>query len=106
MYVTMGATGVREKGEIAHRPGLPGDRRGATDEVTQEFEVVSSAPGDEGGAVDATRGEGSLQGDKGQAAERAAHKVHDAIANLLEDSSWDAVAVQKVVASGLHKSLG
>ena len=60
MYVTTGAAGVREKGEVSHRPNFPGDRWGATDEVTQELEVVCGASGDEGRAVDATSGEGGL----------------------------------------------
>ena len=60
MKVLSGATGVREKGEVAHSPDFPRDGRGTADEVTQEFEVVSSAPGDEGGAVDASRREGSF----------------------------------------------
>ena len=93
MYVTMGTAGVREKGEVLHHPNFPGDRRGATDEVAQELEIICGAPGDEGRAVDATRGEGGFQGGEGQAAEWAAHKVHDAIANLFEEPSWDAVAV-------------
>ena len=106
MYVTLGAAGVREKGEVSHCPNLPGDRRGATDEVAQELEVICSAPGDEGQAVDATRGEGGFQGGEGQVAEWATHEVHDAIANLFEEPLWDAVAVQKVVAPGLHESFG
>ena len=60
MYIATGATRVREKGEVAHSPDFPGDGRGAADEVTQEFEVVSGASRDEGGAVDATRREGSF----------------------------------------------
>ena len=39
-------------------------------------------------------------------AEWTAHEIHDAIANLLEDATRDAVAVQKVVTSRLHEGFG
>ena len=55
MYATLGTTGVREQGKVAHCPDFPGDRRRATDEVTKKLEVVGGAPGHEGRAIDATR---------------------------------------------------